>query len=82
MVKILKLYQKIKNNPKNVSYSELRTLIEYCGYEQRPSSSGSHRWFRKKGCPPIHFPEHHPIGKNYVKDTLNILEVYCENDLV
>jgi len=81
MSRIEKLYQKIKNNPKNVRYSELRTLIEYYGYKLRSSGNGSHRWFRKQGCLSIHFPEHQPIGIYYVKYALKILEEYCEIDL-
>ena len=81
MSRIEKLFQKIKNNPKNVQYSELRTLIEYHGYDLRSSGSGSHRWFRRKGFPNIHFPVHRPLGIKYVKDAIKILEEYCEIDL-
>ena len=75
-----KFYNRFLQNPSNVKYAQLRTLLELCGYTLRPSSGGSHRWFTKKGCPPIHFPEHRPVGKKYVNDVLKILEEYCDLD--
>jgi len=73
-----KLYAKIQQNPSNVRYEELRTLLEMCGYVLRPSGGGSHRWFNKPGCEPIHFPEHRPVGSVYVKKALRILEKNCD----
>lgn len=75
-----KLYEKIKSNPTNVSYDELRSLVEVCRYELRKGGGGSHRWFRQEGYPPIHFPEHKPIKKHYVEETIAILEKYFDLD--
>ena len=75
-----KLYEKIKQNPTNVTYEELKSLVLSCGYELRKGGGGSHRWFRQEGYPPIHFPEHRPVGKVYVKEILGILEKYFNLD--
>jgi hypothetical protein len=69
-----KLLSKIRQNPKNVKFNELSTFLGLCGYKLRPPKSGSHRWFFKHGCEPIHFPEHRPIGTVYIKRLLEILE--------
>ena len=74
MSRRMKLYAKIRQNPKDVRYEELKTLLELCGYSLRQTSGGSHRWFVKPGCEPIHFPEHHPVGEVYVKKALKVLE--------
>lgn len=68
-----KLYSKIAQNPTGVKYEDLKTLLELCGYKLRPPGGGSHRWFCKKGCAPIHFPEHKPVKTVYVKEALKIL---------
>jgi hypothetical protein len=73
MSRINKLYQRIVQNPKDVSFDQFQTLLEACGYQLRRGGSGSHRWFNKKGCPPIHFPEHRPVGEVYIKKALRIL---------
>jgi hypothetical protein len=75
-----KLYERIRRNPKNVKYNELKTLLEACGYTLRPSSGGSHRWFYKKGCNPIHFPEHRPLGEVYGKRALRVIEECIDFD--
>lgn len=75
-----KLFERIETNPTNISYSQLRTLIESFGYELRSGGKGSHRWFTKTGCPPIHFPQKNPLGEVYVKKVLKILRDLAEAD--
>jgi len=75
-----KLYEQIKNNPSNVKYTDFKNLLEACGYMLRPGGGGSHRWFSKPGCPPIHFPEHRPVKEIYIRKALPILEEYCDLD--
>ena len=69
-----KLYAKIAQNPGNVRYEELISLLKLCGYVLRSSGGGSHRWFVKKGYGPIHFPEHRSVKSVYIKQILRILE--------
>ncbi len=68
-----KLYWRVKQNAKNCSYEDLSTLLFACEYELRSPGGGSHRWFEHPTCPPIHFPEHKPVGKVYVERALDIL---------
>ena len=76
-----RLFDKFKQNPRNVKYDEFATLLEACGYTLRKGGVGSHRWFSPpKGCPPIHFPEHRPVGEVYIKKALRILEECCNLD--
>jgi hypothetical protein len=75
-----KLIEKIRNNPADVSYDDLRNLVENFGYELRKGGGGSHRWFRQAGFPPIHFPEHKPIKKHYVEEVIAIIEKYFDVD--
>jgi hypothetical protein len=76
MSRKIKLYNQVKQNPKNVKFNEICALLELCDYTLRPPSGGSHRWFNKPGCPPINFPEHRPVGEVYIKKILHILEEY------
>ena len=80
MSRIKKLYERIKNNPANVNYDDLMTLLDRCGYKLRPTSGWSHRWFFKKDCEPIHFPENRPIREVYVRRIIKVLEKNCDID--
>lgn len=47
MTKRDKLLQRIRNNPKNVSFEDLRTLLEAYGFEL-DNVHGSHHTFRNR----------------------------------
>ncbi|MBP3208047.1 MAG: type II toxin-antitoxin system HicA family toxin [Campylobacter sp.] len=63
-----KLLKNIKNNPKNVSYDDIKKLLNLYGFEL-VSIKGSHHKFRRNG-KSIMVPYHKPIKENYVKDVL------------
>jgi predicted RNA binding protein YcfA (HicA-like mRNA interferase family) len=70
-----KLFQKIKNNPRDVRFSELRKLLEYYGY-YLDHVSGSHHIFFREGGQPISIPVHHNRAKEpYVREAIAILEL-------
>jgi predicted RNA binding protein YcfA (HicA-like mRNA interferase family) len=70
-----KLRQRIKNNPNNVSFDDLRKLLEAYGFTQRPQRSGSsHFWFFKEGCGLINVPYHRPVKQVYVRKVIQLLE--------
>lgn len=73
MSKKEKLLSKIKNNPTNVKFEILQTLLEDAGYEAK-SSGGSHVVFRKTAAEPITIPKKRPVKKWYVLEVLKILE--------
>ena len=64
-----KLLKNIKNNPKNVSYDDIKRLLNLYGYEL-VSIVGSHHKFKKNG-ETIMIPFHKPIKEVYVKDVLD-----------
>lgn len=69
-----KLFNKIKNNPKNVSYEELISLLEKydCIIIDK---NGSHFGVTHELADrTLTVPRHKPIGKYYVKDCLKLIE--------
>jgi predicted RNA binding protein YcfA (HicA-like mRNA interferase family) len=77
MTKRDKLRRKIRNNPNNVKFSELKTLLAQCGfYEER--SRGSHHYFRHESdaeAETISIPVHgNKIKPGYVKRIMEIID--------
>lgn len=67
MSKFEKLLQKIKNLNKDLRFSEVKKILESCGYVMSsPRGGSSHCTFRKKGKDPITIPRDEPIKKTYV----------------
>lgn len=56
-----KLIEKIKNNPRNVSYEDLRKLLLQNNFKER-DGKGSHQFFTK-GDKAISIPKKHPVNK-------------------
>lgn len=73
MSKKEKLKDKIKNNPKNVSFEVLKRLLISEGFTLK-GVSGSHHTFSKSGYKNIVLPLHKPIKEIYVKEVLKALE--------
>jgi predicted RNA binding protein YcfA (HicA-like mRNA interferase family) len=76
MSKRKKRLQRIKANPKNVSFDDLRTLLEDYGFVLE-RSSGSHHSFKVEiNGEYILFvlPYRRPIKPNYVKDAVKLIE--------
>jgi predicted RNA binding protein YcfA (HicA-like mRNA interferase family) len=67
-----KLLKAMKNNPKNISFADIKKLLEDNGYIAY-NSSGSHFVFRKEGFEHIVIPHHKPIKAIYIKQVLSIL---------
>lgn len=72
MSKKEKLKDKIKNNPKNVSFETLKTLLISEGFALK-GVSGSHYTFSKAGYKNIVLPLHKPMKETYVKEVLKAL---------
>ena len=61
-----KLIKELENNPKDVRFDTLKTLLESVGYVA--SNNGSSHWqFRKEGKDTITIPYNRPIKPIYVK---------------
>lgn len=81
---LVKIVEKILQNPANVTIEDLGKLLEGLGFTCRqPKGGSSHYIFRKSGLP-FHFsiPKAKPVNKTYVKEVikkLNLEEWYEEN---
>lgn len=83
MSKADKRLQKIRNNPKAVSFDDLDSVLRRFGFECGvPRSGSSHHVYSRKGSPPISVPYKRPyVHEKYVKEVLAILdEITGETD--
>lgn len=69
-----KLLQKIRNNPTNVKFETLQSLLIHFGFLERvPRSGSSHHTFTYEKYI-ITIPKRKPVKSIYVKKVLSILE--------
>lgn len=76
MSKRKKWLQRIRQNPKNVSFEDLRQLLEDYGFVLQ-RSSGSHHSFKvqiKGEYILFVVPYRRPVKSNYVRDALQLIE--------
>ena len=74
MTKKAKLLQKIKNNPKVVSFNDLDSLLNSYGFKRRTPRSGSSHHIYTLGRHQISVPYRRPYVKEvYVRHVLEIL---------
>jgi len=75
MTRKRKEFERIKNNPKNVSFEKIEGLLLARGFvESRPASGSSHCTF-SKGIYTITIPFARPIKEIYVKHVIAIIEM-------
>lgn len=79
MSKVEKLFDKIRNNPRNVRFNDICKLAETFGFEYK-GGRGSHKLYMKKNVHEIlNFQNVNGMAKPYqVRQFLKIIE---ENDL-
>lgn len=80
----LKRIKSILDNPKSVSFNDIKIILENFGYSgEQPSRGSSHYIFRKEGCYSITVPKKHPyVKEHYIKEIILLLELedwYEEN---
>ncbi len=75
MSQLEKLLERIRNNPKTVTFDELDKILCRNGYEKRqPGGGSSHYTFRKSGKPPLTIPKKSPyVKEEYVKLVIEAL---------
>lgn len=78
--KLVKLYHRVKNNPRQVRFEELRKLLVRAGFKERQPRSGSSHYTYTKGSKVITIPRNNPIKPEYVKEAIKILEGEFGND--
>lgn len=71
-----KLLEKIRNNPKTVTFDEVDKVMRRLGYDGTfPRSGSSHCTYRKKGHTPITVPRHEPyVKEEYVKLIIEVMD--------
>ena len=75
MSKRQKRLNKLFQNPKTVSFSELSRVLSDLGFEMRQPSSGSSHYIYTKGMVQISIPYKRPYVKEvYIKRVLELIE--------
>lgn len=76
MSQLEKLLERIKNNPKTVTFDELDKILRRNGYERKqPSGGSSHYIYRKKGKMPLTIPKKSPyVKEEYVRQVIAAVE--------
>ena len=71
-----KLLEKIRNNPKTVTFEEVDKVMRRLGYDGKfPRTGSSHCTYRKKGHTPITVPRHEPyVKEEYVKLIIEVMD--------
>jgi hypothetical protein len=73
MTKREKALSRIKENPKNVRFSELDRILLDIGFQKR--QKGSHAVYSYPGYPPITVPNRKPfLLQVYVKNAVQVIE--------
>ncbi|WP_295158626.1 type II toxin-antitoxin system HicA family toxin [Selenomonas sp. AE3005] len=74
MSKWEKLLQKIRNNPKTVTFDEIDKVLRSLGYTaSQPRGGSSHYTYRKNGRMPLTVPRKAPYVKEaYVKTVMDL----------
>jgi predicted RNA binding protein YcfA (HicA-like mRNA interferase family) len=76
MTKRDKLRQRIRQNPKNVSFHDLRILLEAYGFELKRTKGSHHSFVGKVGGQGVLFtvPYRNPLQPVYVKHALALID--------
>ena len=83
MTKREKLLQKVRNNPKHVSLSDLESLLDSYGFVRRELGPGSHRYYSRPGGYAVLVPAPHKrahVKTVYVRDVLRLIEQIDEQE--
>jgi predicted RNA binding protein YcfA (HicA-like mRNA interferase family) len=75
--KTQKLCQKLLRKPKDLRFSELVTILNFCGYEL-DRTKGSHAIFIKDGYPILTIPRKDPVKSYLIKQVLTAIEDIIE----
>ncbi len=70
-----KLYRKIKNNPKDVNFEEIKKLLtKWGGFEFRNNSSSHYIFYHPDLVDNISIPKKSPIKSIYIKRAIKMFE--------
>ena len=77
MSKKQKLLEKLLQKPKDLRFSDLETILIYCGYEL-DRYNGSHAVFIKDGYPMLTIPRKDPVKSYLITQVLAAIEDIIE----
>lgn len=82
MSKWEKLLEKIRNNPKAVTFEEVDKVLRSMGYvPSQPRGGSSHYTYRKKGCMPLTVPRKEPyVKETYVRTVIDLWDDFQEEE--
>jgi|LGOV01.1.fsa_nt_gb hypothetical protein len=69
-----KLLTKIRNNPTNVKFETLQTILLHYGFSERKPKGGSSHYTFILADLIITIPKHKPVNKIYVKQFLKLID--------
>jgi predicted RNA binding protein YcfA (HicA-like mRNA interferase family) len=74
------LRERVEQNKRNATFDDLARLLEATGFVMGPRTAGSHRAFRKPGCPisPTLAERRGPLLIGYVMNVLRAVDE-CAN---
>lgn len=82
MTKSRKLLDRIRNNPKAVSFDDLDKALRDCGFTRRQPRGGSSHYFYTYGELTLSVPHKRPyVREIYVKHALALIEQALEEDV-
>lgn len=82
MTKSRKLLDRIRNNPKAVSFDDLDKALHDCGFTRRQPRGGSSHYFYTYGEQTLSVPYKRPyVREIYVKHALALIEQAMEEDV-
>lgn len=80
MSRAKKAITRLRENPRNVRFEEIDTILGRLGFEKR--QKGSHAVYTLKGMPPITIPFRKPfILPAYVKQVLQIIDELDDDEI-
>jgi hypothetical protein len=69
-----KLFEKMKNNPKNVRFEALRNILLGLGFIERQSRKGTSHYVYTKDDIILTIPKKTPLNQIYVMEALDAIE--------
>lgn len=80
MSKKEKALEKLRQNPRNVRFEDLATVLLSLGFEMKEGGKGSHAVFKLPGKHPLTVPRKKPFIKPiYVKLALELIDTLVED---
>jgi predicted RNA binding protein YcfA (HicA-like mRNA interferase family) len=75
------LRERVERNKRNATFDDLARLLEPAGFVMGPRTAGSHRAFRKPGCPvsPTLAERRGPLPIGYVTNVLRAVD-WCGDE--